>query len=313
MRKRYISKNEIRTLLDCEAKWGFKYDDKLAGDALEPILLPARITEGGHWDRIIKAYNHGEPYNDILTMMAMTIEDFELRLKLIALLSRYSKKYPPMHSHTVEPYYVSLYPHLDVTIQPDDAVYEWPGNEGAAKWFVEYKLRGSLTSVEYLQRDLQGMLYVYGARVNGEDIKGVIYDETLNEEPPTINYNKDGRPSKRQTCTAEEYAQACYDSGIDPDPEVVVKLETRRIHQRVMIEHFSYDLEDMERYLKSIYSHITYLEQGLLYPARVRNPIICRSCEYNSICEHPEPDLVDFTFKRKPAKRNRTDEPTRTA
>src|SRR5262245_43998311 len=60
--KRYISKSEIRTLLDCEAKWSFRYDDKLAGDALEPTVLPSRITEGGYWDKIIKSYNHGDSY-----------------------------------------------------------------------------------------------------------------------------------------------------------------------------------------------------------------------------------------------------------
>lgn len=294
--RRSITRSEIRALLDCEAKWDFSYGDRLAGSSLQAIEPPEVLRLGSSWDAIVKAYNRREAVGPVLRAGLYMGEDN----RLPKLAHRYAGMYAPMGTKEVAPFRVELYPHLDVTIQPDDLL-----EKDGYLWYIEYKLRKSLTGLEYLQRDLQGMLYVYGARKSGINIKGVLFDEMLNESPTDMRYKKDGGPSRVQSCSAAEYIRGCEAINFDPDPEVLARLEERRVHQRIPIDYYDYDLEEMDVMLKSVLSHVTLLETGFMFPKRVRNPMVCRFCEYNQICEHPEPDLVDFHFTRRKARRNR--------
>lgn len=262
----------------------------------EPAEL---LRTGTSWDTIVKAYNRKENVSPIL-------RDPELYLgedgRIPKLAFRYTSSRSPMGTVEIDPIVVEVDEGVRLAIEPDDLLHL-----DGHLWFVEYKLRQSLTSVEYLYRDMQGMIYVWAARLYGLDIKGIIFDETLNEMPTDMRFKKNGEPSKVQSCSPAEYAKGCLLAGVDPDMEVLEKLESRKTHQRIPIEHFKQDLEGLPDLIKSAYTHIRGLEKGFLYPKRTRNPMICRHCEFNSICEHPDPDLVDFTFSRRPAKRERND------
>jgi hypothetical protein len=301
--KRYVSHEELRTLFNCEAQWDFRYSDRLAGSALKPLDDVERLVSGSIWDSIIKAYNRSglipSSHDSMQTTYGGSIDYAEFE-KQLALIRRYASINPPIGTHEIVEFRVAISPILDLWVSPDDL---YGSSDGL--WYIDYKLRSSLTSLEYLQRNFQGLLYVWGGRRQGAPIKGIIFDETLNEMPAEVRYNKDGRPSKVQTCSAADYQKGCVSGGYLPDPEVLKKLEDRKVHQRVVVEHFDYDLETLEATILSAYARITYLEKGLLYPTRVRNPMICRNCRYNTICEFPEPDYVDFLYERKPAKRNR--------
>lgn len=303
--KRYVSHEELRSLFNCEAQWDFRYGDRLAGDSLTPLTPVDKLVSGSIWDQLVKRYNRHGIYPDTRESMQalyggpIELDEFE---KQLALIRRYAGMNRVIGTHHVEEYRVAISPVLDLWVSPDDLYTSIDGD-----WYIDYKLRSSLTSLEYLQRNMQGMLYVWGARKAGINIKGLIFDETLNEMPAEVRYNKDGRPSKVQTCSANDYVKGCVSGGFLPDPEIVKKLEQRKVHQRVAIEHFDFDLDSLEQTIMSAYSRITYLENGLLYPTRTRNPSVCRFCRYNNICENPDPDYIDFLYERKPAKRNRVD------
>lgn len=300
--KRVISFREIRALLDCEAKWDFMYSDHLAGSAISPKETTDLLSAGSLWDTAVKTYNRSGSVETTAHVLSLHHAEPEYE-KVVALLRRYVSVNKPMETTAVEPFDVPVNGILDITVRPDDGYSDYVNKE--PDWFVEYKLRKSLTSIEYLQRDLQTMLYVWAARREGREIKGVIFDETLNEMPAEVRYNKDGRPSRTQTCSADDYLKGCISGGYLPDPDVVSKLEARKIHQRVPIFFESFDLSGVGSMVEAAYARITYLERGILRPSRVRNPLLCRMCPFNGICEHPEPDLVDFLFERKPAKRDR--------
>lgn len=299
--ERYITRSEIRSLLDCEARWDFRYSDRLAGSSLEPIVVPNLLALGTSWDTVVKTYNHGGSVGAVLLDLYKGEDN-----RIVHLAHRYASLYKPMRTVTVKPFIVEILPGMKVAIQPDDRLID----ENGRTWLVEYKLRTSLTSLEYLQRDLQGMLYVYGARKSGKEVAGVIFDEMLNELPTEMRFKKDGGPSKVQSCSVQEYIRGCEAIGFDPDPDIVAKLEVRRVHQRVPIEFYDFDLEGIDDLLKSAELHIQLLERGAMYPKRIRNPMMCRLCEFNPICEHPDPDLIDFTFTRREARRNRVADPS---
>src|SRR5580765_7083512 len=233
--KRYVSDSELSTLVTCEARWDFRYGDRLAGTSLKAITPPTRLAEGSMWDIAIKNYNRGGSLADVIEQINAIQPDDTLlsHLKVSRLLHRYSSMLAPLGTHVVEPFLVPLSPILDLTVQPDDQLI----HEGDL-WFVEYKLRSSLTSLEYLQRNFQAMLYVYGARKSGVKVRGTIFDETLNEEPQGVRHNKNGAVSKVQSCSVQEYLRACYAADMEADPDVVKKLNERKVHQRVWIEHF---------------------------------------------------------------------------
>lgn len=305
--KRNISFREMRALLDCTAKWDFMYGEQLAGSSLTPKTTAALLNSGSLWDVTVKTYNKQGLEAALKELHAVapanTAEDQQEFEKMTALIRRYAHTNPMMGTVSIEPYDVPVSPILNLTIRPDD-VYV-PLGDGI--WYVEYKLRKSLTSIEYLQRDFQTKLYVWGARKIGHPVLGVIMDETLNEMPAEVRYNNDGRPSKTQTCSADDYRKGCISGGYVPDPMVLKKLETRKVHQRVPIYYESFDLDDIEDTINAAYSHITYLERGIIRPTRIRYPMMCRLCTFNSICEHPEPDAVDFLYDRKPAKKDRNE------
>jgi PD-(D/E)XK nuclease superfamily protein len=307
-KKRYVSNEELRTLFNCEAQWDFRYGDRLAGDSLKPLTDVDRLVSGSIWDRLAKSYNRNGIYpksrEAMQDLCGFSIELAEYE-KQLALIRRYSSMNRPIRTTEVAEYRVAVSPILDLWVSPDDL---YASSDGL--WYIDYKLRASLTSVEYLQRNMQGMLYVWGARKAGIDIKGIIFDETLNEMPAEVRYNKDGRPSKVQTCSASDYLKGCVSGGYLPDPEIIKKLEDRKVHQRVVVDHFDFDLDTIEATIQSAYTRITFLENGLLYPTRTRNSMICRYCRYNNICEFPEPDYIDFLYERKPAKRYRGNDRT---
>lgn len=296
---RYIRRSEVRALLDCEAKWDFRYGDRLAGSSIVPIEPIELLRAGTGWDTIVKGYNRGENVGALLRDSSVYMGE-DGRIPKLAM--RYATSRSPMGTVEIMPIVVQVQEGVSLAIEPDDLLYI-----DDEPWFVEYKLRQSLTSIEYLYRDMQGMLYVWAARLSGFPVRGIIFDETLNEYPSEMRYKKNGEPSKVQSCSPAEYAKGCLLSGVDPDIEVLNKLESRATHQRVPIEHFKHDLEGLPDLIASAHSHIRALEKGIIYPKRTRNPMICRHCEFNRVCEHPDPDLVDFTFTRRPAKRDRND------
>lgn len=287
------------------------YGEQLAGSSIKPKTEAALLNSGSLWDVTVKSYNHDGLEAALRTLHATapadTAEDQQEFEKMTALIRRYAGINPPMRTVTIDPYDVSVSSILELTIRPDDLYYTGKGFGDGEMWYVEYKLRKSLTSVEYLQRDFQTKLYVWGARRLGVPIVGVIMDETLNELPAEVRYNNDGRPSKTQTCSADDYRKGCISGGYVPDPLVLKKLELRKVHQRVPIYYEHFDLEDIEATINAAYAHITYLERGIIRPTRIRNPMLCRLCTFNQICEHPEPDAVDFLYDRRPAKKDRNE------
>lgn len=182
-------------------------------------------------------------------------------------------------------------------------------DEHGRLWLVEFKLRGKLTTygAAVLGRQLRWYAWAYRERT-GEEIAGAILDERLRELPKPVKINKDGTPSKRQSCTPQEYTDACERAGVTPDYEVLGKLAAKQWSVRHEIVFMPGELDEVARQMRTVATMVDALDHGRMYPVRNPSGARCNGCAFLDICGAPhDAQLIDTLFRRVPPKwtRNR--------
>lgn len=326
VRRRLISHSEIATVLDCQAKHDFSYVGALAGSALKPKTTPVLLREGRAWGRAVATWHetgdvglaHHVELNTALAedaekQQTQGVDEHEQTVeKLRALLDHYTtttERLPinrlehelevPIPSRTgrrrSNTYRLSAF--ID-GIHTDD--------EGRA-WIVEFKLRKQLSAFWQIALARQTRWYAWAWREQtGIEPAGIIVDERLNATPAPVKLNKDGTPSKVQTCTLDAYIDAWQHLGTQPNEDVVAQLAGREWQQRHPLILRPGELDEAGAQLVSAARLIHRLDTGLLYPIRNPSRARCPGCAFKDICPEPQDTvLVDALYERVEAKRDR--------
>lgn len=222
--------------------------------------------------------------------------------------------------------------------------------EGEGDWLAEFKLRASLSPLELIANSRQIRYYAWAwQREHGRPVRGVIVDERLNEQPKPARWVKPKRKdegifvspgeaealgapynaaehekfaeasiearrtvshAKDQVTTPELYLEACARAGVEPEPETLEAISSRKWSQRHRIFLTQTEIEESGRELVSLGRQIAAIDSGQVYPVRNVKPQNCNGCRFREICNEPnDKDLVDSLFERRPAKRDREEIP----
>lgn len=324
---RSISHSEVSTLLSCQAAHDFKYVGQLAGSALRPKATAPLLRDGRAWGAGVAAWHQtGNVTLARSALLASLDEDVaeqrahglwlpdadrEARGLLVALLSHYAR--------TAERLPIDRLEHeIDVPIPSRTGrgrsntyrlLYFVDGvhvDDDGRVWLVEFKLRRQLTAFEQvvLSRQIRWGAWAWRQQT-GRDIAGVIVDERLKAQPTPVKLNKDGTPSKVQTCELDLYVAAWIERGEQPDEDVVARLAAKRWQARHPVVFRPGELDEAGRQLVSAAQQIRAFDAGALYPIRNPSPRACGGCQFRQICPAPDDvELVDALFERRPAKRD---------
>lgn len=321
MSRRELSHSELRTLTSCEAMWDFRYGGRLAGDALAPRTVAARLSEGKVWGRAIAVWHETSDWGKASGALDDAIEAEEsypgeheqMFYRLTEILAHYTRTSDAL---TV----------TDPELAFDVALPAYWGGGRSNKyrltgyldgihtdadgrtWIVEHKLRKTLSTYQQLALDRQGRRYAWAyERMTGMPVAGVIYNERLNEAPRPPKVLKSGAVSNdvRQFTTPELYAQACIAAGQQPSAETSDALAQRAWQRREWITFRPGELAETGQELAALAQRVHDIESGRL-PIREPAPAHCPGCAFREICPNPsDAALVDVLFARQPAKRNR--------
>jgi hypothetical protein len=327
---RDLSVSEATTLLDCSWRWDLGYGGHLAGDALRPRDVPLLLREGRAWGRAMAAYHSNWDRTDSLVLARVAIaeslnEDAEQQRvaglydpeperatfeTLDACLTHYHHLGDPLPLHGAETHLLVALParerhsnryRLECYL---DGLHE----DQHGVWVVEFKWRASrLQAFELAARQRQLRWYAWAWReFLGREPVGVILDERLGIAPSPVRLNQNGRPSKVQSCTPEDYAAA---GGQDPD--VRERLEAHRWQARRRLTFRPGELDQAGWELRSLARLTHQHDTGALTPVRNPNERNCNRCRYGAICDDPfDRDLVDALYERVPPKRDREEIPS---
>lgn len=345
--RRLLSHTEIGKAMTCQAQWDFAYGGHLAGDALKPKRTAPRLQGGRAWGAAVAAYHAdsgqmaGEAavasLDKSLDDDAQRMKDFgfydeeahrELRVHLLGMLTHYIMtcddfKLDPILERRV------MAPIPSRTGKRVSSRYSFLGYLDGTKevdgrtWVVEFKLRDTLTSVEFIQLDRQIRRYAWAWwRMTGIKPAGVEVHERLNsapKQPRMVKSRKkvDGEyplvPShaRDQLCTADAYKSVCEEHDVDITPETYEALKARQWQNMVPIMFRDGELEEAGQELVTAGKLIRDLDNGELFPVRNSKPQNCRGCSFREICPTPDSALVDMNYERRVPKRHRSEEEQR--
>ena len=338
--ERLLSYSEISRVMTCQAAHDFQYGDQLAGSSLRSKTISPLLSAGKAWGAAVAALHIAlgvDPGNaGSAARMAMdaSLEDDverqrefgtfnqeyhdELRTQLLKMLIHY------IGINDEAPWV------LDVPDEPGEKELIVPipsRNGGRASsrykllsyldgvrqiegrpWLVEFKLRKTLTSAEFVALNRQIRIYAWAWwQDTGIKPAGVEVHERLNAAPKMARMLQSGKPShaKDQMCTAEAYQMVCQEHGEPMKAETFDALTNRKWQQTIPIIFRDGELEEAGRELVSAAKLIQQLDSGALFPVRNARPQNCRGCFFKEICPAPDPELIDALYERVPAKRNR--------
>lgn len=330
---RAISYSEGNTLLDCQARWDFRYGDRLAGSSLREKSTPILLRDGKAWGRAVAtlhADDEGEPFDALDEALnedaeeqkaAGTFDPDEFvatQAFLRKVLHHYEDTTDPLPIESLE--HELLVPLPSRSGKGDSNRYRlqvfFDGlhtDEGGRTWIVEFKLRKQLSSLELIANSRQIRYYAWAYRkATGNDVAGVIVDERLKAAPKPARILDSGKPShaKDQMTTPERYRAACEERDVEPKPETIESLKGRRWQQRERIFLTDAEIEEAGTELVSLGQQVAALDGGHVYPVRHPSRARCPGCAFRDICTNPtDTELVEALFDRVPAKRDREELP----
>lgn len=327
---RPISHSEASTALDCQSKHAFAYTGRLTGGyALKPKSVAPQLREGRAWGAAVAAWHSTDGDVD-RAMVAL-----EATLSLDAADQQEAGVYDPDEHRAMHLYLQALLSdyiaHTDL-IRLDrlerELMVPIPSRTGVRDsnryrlqafvdgihvddegrdWIVEFKLRKQLTKFELIAKARQTRWYAWAWRKEtGREVAGIILEERLNATPKVVALNKDGTPSKVQSCRPEAYEAAFEGRDDEPDAEVVAKLQAKEWSKRHPLILTPRELDEAGRQLASVGSLIHQLDTGALYPVRNPSPMRCPGCAFRDICgDEGDTELVEALFERRPPKHER--------
>lgn len=325
---RSLSHTELSAALDCQARHAFAYTGRLTGgQALKPRTAAPVLREGRAWGRACAAWHetgslqHAQAALDIALSLDAAEqqrhglyspeEHDEMAAKLLGLLEHYAATASrlvltrPEHELNVPiPSRTGLRASSLYRLQCFlDGVHTDP--EGR-DWIVEIKLRRQFQPFELIALNRQTRFYAWAwHRATGRPVAGVIVDERLNAAPAPVKLNKDGTPSKVQTCRLDDYVSAWEQLGERPDEEVAAKLAAKDWQRRHTIVFRPGELEEAGWQLVSGARLIHALDSGEFFPIRNPGPARCPGCPFRPVCADPtDRPVVDALFDRVAPKRD---------
>jgi len=327
---RPISHSEASAALDCQSRHAFAYTGTLTGgDALRPKSVAPQLREGRAWGAAVAAWHSTDGDVD-RAMVAL-----EATLSLDAADQQEAGVYDPdehraMHLHlqAVLSDYVAHAELIPLDRLERELLVPIPSRTGirdsnryrlqafvdgvhtdadGRDWIVEFKLRKKLTKFELIAKARQTRWYAWAWRKEtGREVAGIILEERLNAVPKAVALNKDGTPSKVQSCRPDSYVAAFDDLAKQPDPDVLAKLQAKEWHKRHPLVLTPTELDEAGSQLASVGSLIHQLDTGALYPVRNPSPMRCPGCAFRDICgDEGDTELADALFERRPPKRER--------
>lgn len=331
---RPISHTEASAALDCQAKHAFAYTGQLTGGtALKPKSTAPILREGRAWGAAVAAWHSSD--GDTERARAA----LEIQLSLDAADQEQAGVYDPdehatltTHLHGLLDDYVLNAELIRLDRLERELLVAIPSRTGRADsnryrlqayidgvhtdaddrdWIVEFKLRRKLTPFELIAKLRQIRWYAWAWRKEtGREIAGVIVEERLNAVPKPVAFKQDGLPSKVQSCRPDAYVAAFDDLDLDPDPDIVAKLQAKEWCKRHPLVLSTAELDEAGRQLASVGSLIQQLDTGALFPIRNPSPLRCPGCAFRDVCGGNEGDteLVEALFERRPPKHERKEE-----
>lgn len=331
MSTRPISHSEVSALLTCQHRWDFRYGFQLAGTSLNPKAVSPTLSDGRAWGAGVAAYHAGAMLAEATDTMLATLatdadrlrqfgvfsqEAFdESELLLVGLLDHYTGEHDRLGIERLEHEIVAPIPsrsgQRDSNRYRLQVFFDGVHVDGRGDvWLVEFKLRKQLSSLQMIALSRQLRWYAWAYRKEfGVEPAGIILDERLKALPKPVKLNKDGSPSKVQSCTVDAYRAA---GGSDPD--VIAKLEAKRWGQQERIFLTTAEIDEAGQQLVSSGQQIRDFDVADRYPVRNPSPMFCGGCEFKDICANPrDVELVDALFERVEPKKDRppVETPTR--
>lgn len=325
---RTISHSEASTALDCQARHAFAYTGQLTnGDALKPKTTHVLLRQGRAWGAAVAALHEmGAEHARVALTAHLSLASAEqiqaglfdeaahreLVTHLNDLLEHYIQTAEPLPINRLEHEIQVAAPARSGTRASTryryQAFFDGAHIDSAGRtWIVEFKLRKQLSSLEQIVLSRQTRWYAWAYQATtGKQVAGVVVDERLNQAPSPVKVNKDGTPSKVQSCRLDDYIAAWQELGREPDEEIVAKLAARQWHSRHVVIFRPGELQEAGLQIASAANLINQLDTGALFPVRNPSRMRCPGCAYRDICPNPgDTVLVDALFNRVPAKRDK--------
>lgn len=324
---RLISHSEVSAALDCQLRHAFAYTGQATSQTvLKPKATHLMLRQGRAWGAAVAAFHAASAENAHVALTA--------RLSLDAAQQQQHGIYDEdehinvqAHLHTILDDYTATTDRLAITRLEHELDVAIPSRTGRRRstvyrllafvdgihtdeqgreFLVEFKLRKQFQSADMIAKNRQTRWYAWAyEQVTGREPAGVIVDERLNQAPAPVKLNKDGTPSKVQSCRLDEYVSAWIDLDRQPDEETVVKLAAKAWQQRHTILFSPREITEAGQQLVSAAHLISMLDTGALFPIRNPSPVRCPGCAYRDICQTPDDDdLIDALYDRAEPKRN---------
>lgn len=325
-----ISQSMVGDLLSCSQKWAFAWGD-IAGFPIRAKTPALVLREGRAWDRGAKVFHSskksteeavGDAYAAILGSLeedademvkwgSFDEEEYQTALeKLKGALVQYAATTPRLNLVASEVLLEVPFSDGFVYRCHLDGVHQ---DEDGALWVVEFKWRKRLTPLDQIVLWRQIRWYAMALEQGpatalnllSSGVCGIIVDERLNGAPTPVKVNKDGSISATQSCTLEEYLDACQwpqnygGTRVTTPNERTVGLLGQKVWQaRHEILLRSDEMMDAVRELESAAKLIDLYRRRELLP--IRNPgSQCASCSYRDLCPTPDDHrLRDTIFVR---------------
>lgn len=318
-----VSHSEISTLLECEAKYDFRYGDYLAGSALRPKHQPDVLNEGRAWGAGVATwYATGDLAKafEAVRKEAEGVSDEAHKVEaLVATITEMLEDFVTYDAPAIDLVeFHGAESELDVPMDRDylfqgrvDGFCRQPKLTGEDIWVVEFKLRRSLSRYETLVSDLQGRRYAWAYReMTGEAPAGVIFVERLNQLPMPPKMLASGKVShdKRQKVRPMAYTKACDDAGERWRLDVRKALEEREWAKATRVSYSGQELDEIGEDLFSTTALLTEIHSQLRKPIRNVTPR-CSGCPFWDVClgSADTEEMVDALYERRESKRAQVD------
>lgn len=318
---RFISHSQATAVLDCQVQYDARYVGTLfGGEPLKARTPHLKLRGGRAWGAGIQTYHqHGSVTAAVTAMREAIIADCdeiaeqggaisdeetdELAGRVAAVMAHYASEYHQLGLTAVE------VPLLVVATRGYRYEAYLDGVIGDGAWLYESKFRGKLSSIDQVYRSRQPWWYGWAyQRQTGVTPNGIMVEETLDEPPAPVRYNKDGSASAVQSCTLADYEAACRRTNTEPSERTLDALRAKRFNQRIEIAYTKRGLEMAGKQIRSAAQLIGLFDRKVLTPIHNPSQMRCGGCAFKEVCVDPSDEgVIDALFTRVAPARTRTE------
>jgi hypothetical protein len=317
-------------------KHAFSYTGQITGGmALKPKAIAPPLREGKAWGAGVAAWHanqDGEPVEHALAAIEASLSLDAATQKENGTFDAEEYEAAEVHMRALLADYISEAEPLSLTRLEHELKVPIPSRTGkqisnryrlqafldgvhtdeeGRDWIYEAKLRKRLSDFDMIAKARQTRWYAWAwAHETGRPVAGVIIEERLNALPSELKRNKDGSPSKVQSCRADTYAAGFADSDQEPDPDVLAKLQAKDWSKRHVLLLSDRELDEAGRQLASVGSLVHQFDTGALFPVRNPSPMRCPGCAFRDPCLDPgDTALIEALYEPRPPKCEREELP----